>query len=976
MKWKRPEPQRLGLCIFFLWAWMLHPSASEAANRVMDLKWIQAPDGRKTLALLLEKEPRYSLRSESGSRVLLHLYDATPGPNLGKALEAQGKTISLEEDASDALRMSLLVRGALREADCSWFERQKVLFLQLTSGEEGRSRRSPKESPLKSLRFGTQEDLTRMVADLSTRPDWEMNRREPGVLVFTLNSTTAALQRAQYGPLRRLRRVEVGQKGEAVEIRAETESPPTRTRMFWLKDGGKWVVDFFDTPLESALDTLQFAPVPPEKAPEKPAVTAPVTAQAQLPEIGRGEPKAEEKEEKVPVQDPPGAQQGVSPADPVSVVRMKISKDLPARSPGETPPTRGLRPPEAFLYGRIRGAMETMDYQKGLVLIEEFMRQFPDSPLSRDMSFLAADCRFALMEAGDKSLLPKVLQGYQDALAGAPASERAGGALVKMAQANLLAGNDQEAMGHLGMAIGQAPEGTHVPQALVLRGQVCLRTNQVEKAIQDFKAVMERYPSSPFADEARYGVAGYFHGVGLYDQAEKRLREIDASKPRFYLDHPGYLLLRARNAFYQKNYDRAREYYFRALNVGQQPEGPDLLLSHIGDTYYHQSQEREAGKFYRMAVEYYPESEGASIAKLRMASQGTGITAYEEIHRKNINKPIGDLALLEMAARFYAQGEYPLAVETLKKLMGKSGQPDIQREARQLYFRSAERQIRRLYDAKELEQLIAYYQSADPVLTGNVDPEILLLVGEALHHQQRHGEAISLFLQIGPRDLNAASRGRYVTTFARSYLAQRDDENALKVLERNQRESLPPEVQQQITLLLAGTYEGRGDHMRALELYQNLLADKGLLSEREMAGAYFAMGRIFNRMHRYEKARESLNRCIALAERDRESKNLLRSALAEMGSGYYQDGRYHEAIRFYQQSLELEAGNEGKGYWERRYQLALSHLGAGDQATAERMMSEIAEEGDPSVQQKAQVKIGLMGLDKQLKRLPLERKGG
>jgi tetratricopeptide (TPR) repeat protein len=980
MKWKCPDPARLGLWGLLLWAWLLFPSAANAANRVMDLKWIQAPDGRKTLALLLESEPRYTLRSEKGSRVLLQLFDVTPGPNLRKGIEAQGKTITLEEDASGTLRIGLLLKGPLREADYSWFEPQKILFLQMTSGEDTQSRRSPKEAPLKSLRFGIQEDLTRMVADLSARPAWEMTSREAGVLEFTLDSTTTAAHPGQYGPLRRLKKVEVGQKGDAVAIRAETESPPRRMRLFWLKDGGKWVVDFFDRPLEKAVDALRFAPVVAEKAEEKPPEPAPekapVTVQAQLPEKAQGEPKTPNNVKEMAVTGQPETQKGAPSPDPGSVVRMKISKGLPSRSLDEGAPMKGLRSQEAFLYGRIRGAMETLDYQKGLALIEEFMGQFPDSTLSQDMAFLAADCRFALMERGDKSLVPNVLQGYQDALAKSPGSERAGAALVRMAQAHMLAGNDQEAMGHLGMAISQAPEGTHVPQALVLRGQLNLRRNQVEKAIQDFKAVIVRFPSSPFAAEALYGVAGYFHSVGLYDQAEKRLSEIDASKPHYYLDHPGYLLLRARNAFYQKNYDQAREYYFRALNLGQQPEGPDLLLSHIGDTFYHQSQESEAGKFYRMAVEYYPDSEGASIAKLRMASQGTGLAAYEEIHQKNINKPIGDLALLEMAAKFYGQGEYSLAVETLQKLMGKSAQPDIQREAKQLYFRTAERQIRRFSEGKEHEQLIAYYQSANPVLMGNVDPEILLLVGEAFHHQQRHGEAISLFLQISPRDLNAGSRGRYVTSFARSYLAQRDEENAVKFLEKNRKEDLPPEVQQQVTLLLAETYEKRGDPTRALELYQTLLSEKRLLPEREMAGAYFAVGRISNRMNRYEKARESLNRCIALAERDGDSKNVLRSALAEMGNSYYQDGRYNEAIRFYQQSLELEAGPEGKGYWEKRYQLALSHLGAGDHATAERMMSEIAEEGDPAVQQKAQVKIGLMGLNKQLKRLPLDRKDG
>ena len=94
------------------------------------------------------------------------MHDAAPGPNLNKAVEPHGKTLTLEEDSSNTLRMGLVLKGPLREADCSWFEEQKVLFLQMTSGEDGKSRGAPKEAFLKGLRFGPQDDLTRMVADL------------------------------------------------------------------------------------------------------------------------------------------------------------------------------------------------------------------------------------------------------------------------------------------------------------------------------------------------------------------------------------------------------------------------------------------------------------------------------------------------------------------------------------------------------------------------------------------------------------------------------------------------------------------------------------------------------------------------------------------------------------------------------------------------------------------------------------------
>jgi hypothetical protein len=194
MKWKCPDPARLALFGLLFWAGILVPSMTKAAaNRVMDLKWIQAPDGRRTLALVLEKEPQYTLRCEKGSRVSLHLYDATPGANLRKGIEVHGKSITLEEKDSNDFSLSMLLKNPLREADCSWFEERKVLFLQMASGEEGRPRGNPTASTLQNLRFGPQEDLTRMVADLNARPGWEMTSRGAGTLQFMLNATLGNL---------------------------------------------------------------------------------------------------------------------------------------------------------------------------------------------------------------------------------------------------------------------------------------------------------------------------------------------------------------------------------------------------------------------------------------------------------------------------------------------------------------------------------------------------------------------------------------------------------------------------------------------------------------------------------------------------------------------------------------------------------------------------------------------------------------
>ncbi|MBN1107090.1 MAG: tetratricopeptide repeat protein [Deltaproteobacteria bacterium] len=992
-------PRLLLFSVLFL-AGLCLPPAAMAANRVMDLKVTGTGPDRTTLALLMEREPRYSLRSGKENQVRLVIQDAESGPRLSRAIAAQGTSLTLEGDKpSTLIDMALHLKGSPREIECSWHSKEKVLLISvgLTGEPERKARKASKPASLKGLRFGVQDGLTRMVADVSEKPAWEWASGEGRAFSLRLGAIPKDPKGGEYGPMSRLRKVALTRKGDTSEIRIEPEGALSRVRMFWLKDGGKWVVDFFEQKAEGTDAALRFDAAEAEKEEEK----TPQVVDANERKVPEPEPKAAPVSPSEVEPERPGS------GDAPSKVRMKIAQagetnpelkgDPPVAPPAQKavrvridPRIRsslqdaipggsrlqGLSTAEAFLYGKIQQALEIRDYEKGAALIDEFTGRFPESGLGEDLAFLAGDCRLALLERGERGLLPKVIQSYQDAISRFPGSRRVPEALLKTSQAHALAGNDYEAVGNLTMAISRHGETDSLPHALILRGQIFLRLNQVEKAISDFKTVMERFAGSPLAEEARYGMASYFHSVGMYEEAEKRLKEIETSQPQFYLEHPEYLLLRARNCFYRKDYDPAREYYFKALNLGHQPESSDLLLSHIGDTYYHQSREKEAEKFYRMAAEYYPESEGASIAKLRIAAHSSGVTAYEEVHRKNLNKPIGDLALLEMASKFYKKGQYTVAMETLKRLMGKPVQADIQREVKQLYFRSAEKEIRRHFDAGEYEKLITYYQSAEPPLSGNIDPETVLLVGEAFHHLKRLRQAVLHFSQINERDLNPVSRGKYVTSLAACYISQGDDENAKAFLEKTDKDKLAPVEQQKATLLLAGVVQRKGELRRAFDLYQTLLGEKRLLSDREMAQVYFSMGSISNRQNRYEKARESLNRCIALAEKNVESKDLLRSALVEMGNSFHGEGRHREAVRYYQQGLDLDYAPEMKGYWEVKYRLALSFLGTGENATAERIMSEIAEEGDSAFQQKAQIKIGLMGLEKQLKRLPLGQKAG
>ena len=136
------------------------------------------------------------------------------------------------------------------------------------------------------------------------------------------------------------------------------------------------------------------------------------------------------------------------------------------------------------------------------------------------------------------------------------------------------------------------------------------------------------------------------------------------------------------------------------------------------------------------------------------------------------------------------------------------------------------------------------------------------------------------------------------------------------------------------------------------------------------------MGKISNLENRFEQARESLNRSIALTEKDKENKELLQSAFMEMGNSYHHEGSHVRALKSYQQGLDQGYGPLQSDYSETRFRQALSYLEVGEDPEGERILNEISEEADPMLQQKIQIKLGVLGLEKQLKRLPIWKESG
>ncbi len=987
----------------FLLGWMGPTSKAAAVNKAVDFR-LSLDGTRAGFVVLLDGCPDYSLKSLQKNQVSLTLYDTVSTSQLDRHLEAKNGVVTVEKgDSSSSLRFMIPLKANLRDIRTSWLAEKKLFFLSMELAGEKEKVKEIRPGPvtLENLRFGIQDTFTRMVADLSRRPSWELIYRNGDRMTLRVEADKVTLKREKYTGLRRIREAALNQKKHYVDLDIRLENPTNHFRVFWLKKGDKLVTDFCDQPLELFDATLRLhadkngkrgRPEGIAEASRGPEAPQQTFENGEGIRKGQGEPEAavestESLRREVGFIVRQGIQRGAGPGkeeipdnktspQQIHAVQIRVEPDVEKFLPEglyNREWVHHLSAEEAFLIGRIQEAWEIKNFEKGITLMERFLKKFSQSPMRETLSFLIGDFRLALLKRGNKDIFPQVMGSYANAISRFKESGKIPRTYVRMAQANGFVGRDYEAIGYLNRAVSQFREGDHLPLAYLNRGKIFLRVNQPDRAIEDLKMVLNRFPQSPVMEEARYEIAKYFFSIGAYEEAGRRFEELTDINPDFHLEYPGCLSLIAQNYFYQKNYDKAREYYFKALNIGHQSEASDLLLSHIGDTYHQQSKEREAEKFYKLAIEQNPEGEGAAIAKLRLADYSSGVKAFQQIHKENLNSAIGDLALLNLGKRFYERKQYQMAMDTLRKVMEKPSQAEIFGKTKDLYARAAGAEIKRLYRDRDYEKVIGLRQSQQIPTLGKMDPEAYLMVAQSYYHLRQYPDAVALFAQIRPYDLSLRSKGTYYRNLADSYIQNDEEDKAERLLINVGKDKLMGPDQQKIRIMLAGLRRKKGDLKGAYELFDALVSGKRMLPDSEIAGAYLEMGKISNSQRQYEKARDSLNRCVVLAEKDRSDRGLVQSAWVEMGKGYYGDGNYKQVIRAFGKAFDLGYGHEKGDYWDINYLLALSYLKTGNHGEAERLFNAISDEGDPVLQQKAQIKMGMIDLEKQLNRLPLAK---
>ena len=860
--------------------------------------------------------------------------------------------------------------------ECAWINEKSIFAVSILFDPDKKyNGNNPTSSPIKNVRFGFKENGTRMVIGTSIEPQWKIKYSNNSSLSLLLNASSVNIKTKTYYSDKWLRQVEIKEQyDKSSEFSINLQSDPDQIGIFWMQVGNRLVLDLFQDP-DSRIDSIITGGKDTINNNSAQKGTTEKNGDNDITNIVR---KKVEKEETRPLSPFEKEKSEIN----TPAVGPEISLDIKPILKNSLPASKvikvdvdDLSPEEAFLYGRIRQAKEINDYDMGIMLANQFLNEFNESRICEVISFWRADFYYDQWEKGAKELGEKVKRAYEYAINRFGNSENVQLSYIKMAK--VAAGMDEGniALGYLGnVIIKKDPD--FMPLAYLTRGKVFLQINQPEKAIKDFKILLKNYENSQYGIEANLWLGNYYHQIGLYEEAEKSLNEIDKRYPGLYLEYPEFILLNAMNNIYLKKYDIAREYLFKAVNLGGQQETLDMLLARIGDTYHNQENDKEAEKYYRMVMDYYPESEGASFSKLRLAEYFSDITILDDISNNgNISETISELAMLEKAYQLYENKQFIEAIKTLKEIADKPVQTETRKDAKRLYILSIEKEMKRLKDAGLSKDLVYLYEENSVSLDNKIEPEALLTVAEAYKKLGRQREAVSIYRKVKSYDLSQERRGEYIYGLAEGYNFLGDRNMAISFLEKGRNEKIGQQDLQKINMLLADMYKLNGRNNDAVKLYSLVIQNINDLPEDDAARAYLNLGITFKARKKYREARNAFNHSITIGLEKNTNSSVLQSAYMELGNVLYSEGRYMQAAKAFEKGFEKGIDTEDPEYWDTRFRQAMSYLKTGEESKAETLLGDISEGGADSIlQQRAQLKLGSIVLSKQLKILSMGQK--
>lgn len=258
------------------------------------------------------------------------------------------------------------------------------------------------------------------------------------------------------------------------------------------------------------------------------------------------------------------------------------------------------------------------DYKKALEMLKGLAKQSLPKTEKEEILYLIADMTEVLSRE-DKLYLPEAINSYNVAMNFNLQSKNVPDALLQLGLLNSKMGNTKEVEAYFSIIRTKYPNNKNVPLTYYYLGKYYQDKKEYSKALVQYKTLEERYPQFEFLKEVIVEIIHSLTALGYYNDAKPYIGFIDGRWPSLYQTYPDILLTKAKLYFDLKDYKMALDSYWHYVNIVPKSKDIDMIMSHIGDSYFQLGEADKARSVYRSIVQKYKGTEGYVLAKIRLA---------------------------------------------------------------------------------------------------------------------------------------------------------------------------------------------------------------------------------------------------------------------------------------------------------------------------------------------------------------------
>lgn len=398
-----------------------------------------------------------------------------------------------------------------------------------------------------------------------------------------------------------------------------------------------------------------------------------------------------------------------------------------------------------------------------------------------------------------------------------------------------------------------------------------------------------------------------------YEFSAKYLHSIFTRWPDLYQENPEILKHYGESLYFLKRYKHAARYLFWYFNLASETPGSDLVLGKAAECLLRQGKKAMALKVFRYIIKQFGSSEGAMIARIRIAdilekleNSNSEITAYEsppklyeDVFENNPKSPLAKVAQAKLASWHYRHRQYGEAADLLKNLAKQDIDSTMLLELRNTMQNLLNDWITDLFKKKKHDKIINVYTMYSSFLDPASRNDYLLYLAESYRFLGNYFKAIH-FYQQATKSPSRSIKDNSLLGLAICWLNTNYPAKALKTLSKIE----SPDLRALASFYSGKAYIQMENFSSAVNSLNNVLS-KGTILAPTKNETYLWLGFSQYRLHQFEKAVKILKNITSNSSLKNFPQDKLALCYFYKASSLISMGQYKEAVTDLEKAVKL-----------------------------------------------------------------------